>query len=220
MKSVIRYQNSGYLICTLCFALLALSFAFGSVSAAAEPEDRVTKIQKAYEGIKDISGRFVQKNRVKELKRTDTYRGSFYIKPPKMKWEFAGEKAQAIYVDNEQIIIHQKKEKQVFKAKFDKATYGQAPIALLAGFGDIRREFDVVPSKGTRIVLKPRDQMGSISRVEIRPSESGFPIRAITIIDKFSNVITITLSDVKINTGLKDSLFKFTPPKGTAVMEN
>lgn len=200
----------------ICFAtafllLTSISFAAG--------EDQVTKIQKAYEGIRDISGSFVQKSRIKDLKRTDTYRGSFFIKPPKLKWEYTGEKPQAIYVNNDQIIIYHKKENQVFKSKFDGATYGQAPIALLAGLGDIRKEFDVVSNSAALLVLKPKHPMGNISRIEIKPAENGFPIKTMTIIDSLSNSVDITLTNVKTNTELKDSLFNFTPPKGATIME-
>jgi outer membrane lipoprotein carrier protein len=190
-----------------------------SVSAYAEPEDQITRIQKAYEGMKDISGSFVQKSRIKDLKRTDTYRGNFFIKPPKLKWEYTGERPQAIYVTRDQIMIYHKKENQVFSSKFDGATYGQAPIALLAGFGDIRKEFDVVSNSAEMLVLKPKHPMGSISRIEIKPAESGFPIKAITIIDNLSNSVDINLANVKMNTGLKDSLFNFKPPKSATVME-
>jgi outer membrane lipoprotein carrier protein len=169
--------------------------------------------------MRDISGSFVQKSRIKDLKRTDTYRGNFFIKPPKLKWEYTGEKPQAIYVSNNQIIIYHKKENQVFKSKFDGATYGQAPIALLAGFGDIRKEFDIVSNSAELLVLKPKNQMGSISRIEIKPAASGFPIKAITIIDNLSNRADITLTNVKMNTELKDSLFNFTPPKSATIME-
>ncbi len=199
----------------MSFAVLLLA----SVSPAAGPEDQVTNIQKAYEGMKDISGSFVQKSRIKDLKRTDTYRGNFFIKPPKLKWEYTGDKPQAIYVNRDQIMIYHKKENQVFSSKFDGATYGQAPIALLAGFGDIRKEFDVVSNSAELLVLKPKHSMGSISRIEIKPAETGFPIKAITIIDNLSNSVDITLANVKMNTGLKDSLFHFTPPKGATVME-
>lgn len=192
----------------------------GANSFAAETEDQVTKIQKAYEGIRDIRGHFVQKSHVKELKRTDTYKGSFFIKPPSMKWDYTGEKAQTIYVNKGRITIYQKKERQVFRSRFDNATYGQAPIALLAGFGDIRKEFDVVSNTANTLVLKPKNPMGNIVRLEIKTTESGFPIKSIGIIDSLSNRVNIILADVKTNTGLKESFFHFTPPKGVAIMEN
>jgi outer membrane lipoprotein-sorting protein len=183
-------------------------------------EDQVTKIQKAYENIKDIRGNFVQKSSIKDLKRTDTYNGRFFIKPPKMKWEYTGEKPQVIYIKGDEILIYQKKENQIIKSKFDRATYGQAPIALLAGLGDIKREFIVISDSPDRLMIKPRKPMGNIDYIEVTPSDNAFPIKALIIVDSLLNRIEITLKDVKTNTGLKTSLFDFTPPTDATVLEN
>jgi len=182
-------------------------------------EDQVSKIQKAYEGIKDIKGNFVQKSFIKDLKRTDIYNGRFFIKPPKMKWEYAGDRPQAIYVTGNEIIIYQKKENQVIRSKFDRATYGQAPISLLAGFGNIRQEFDIISNTPDRVVIKPKKPMGNIEHIEIAPSDGTFPIKSLTIMDSLSNKIEITLKDVRTNSGVKNSVFNFIPPKDAAVLE-
>jgi len=201
-------------------SLFAASFMVMSFTSCLAQEDQVTKIQKAYENIKDIRGSFVQKSSIKDLKRTDTYQGKFFIKPPKMKWEYTGEKPQVIYIKADEILIHQKKENQVIKAKFDRATYGQAPIALLAGLGDIRQEFVVVSDSPDRLVMKPLKPMGNIDHIEVMPSGNEFPIKALIIVDSLSNRIEITLKDVKTNTGLKNALFNFTPPKDATVVEH
>ncbi len=180
--------------------------------------DEVARIQKAYENIKDIEGDFVQKSYIKDLKRTDTYSGQFFIKPPKMKWEFKGDKPQTVYITGEDILIYQKKEKQVFKAKFDRATYGQSPIALLGGFGDINKEFVVSMKKG-RLILKPRTPMGIIVQIELTLSDGVFPIEALSVLDTASNKVDITLKDVRINTGLGDRIFAFKPPEDATVIQ-
>lgn len=185
---------------------------------ASEADEAVTRIQQAYEGIKDSRGKFTQTSYVKDLKRTDTYKGQFFIKPPKMKWEYKGDKAQTVYVTGGDIVIYQKKDNQAFRSRFDRATYGQAPIALLGGFGDIKKEFET-SMKGGLLSLKPRKPMGNITRIEIAPSESGFPIEAIAIFDTLGNRIDVRLSDVKVNTGLKDKVFEFVPPEGANIIQ-
>src|SRR5208282_86226 len=178
----------------------------------------VGKIQKASENMKDIKGTFVQISYIKDLKRTDTYSGQFFIKPPKMKWDFRGDRPQTVYITGEDMLIYQKKEKQAFKTKFDRSTYGQAPIALLGRFSDINKEFDVSVNKG-RLLLKPRKPMGIIAHIELTTSSGDFPIEALTIFDTASNRIDITLKDVRINTGLGERVFAFTPPKDVTVIQ-
>ena len=205
-------------LCNVLLTACILGLA-SAVCIAAPEDDQVAKIQKAYESIKDIQGNFVQKSFIKDLQRTDIYNGRFFIQPPKMKWEYTGERPQVIYVNGNEIIIYQKKENQVIRSKFDRATYGQAPISLLAGFGNIRQDFDIISNTPDRVVIKPKKPMGNIKHIEIAPSDGGFPIKSLTIIDSLSNKIEIKLKDVKTNTGLKSAVFNFTPPKDATVLE-
>lgn len=188
-----------------------------SFSSAATADEEVARIQKAYEGIKDIQGAFVQRSFIKDLKRTDTYNGQFFIKPPKVKWEFKGDRPQVVYITGDDIIIYQKKEKQAFRSQFDRATYGQAPIALLSGFGDIRKEFDISMRSG-RLHLKPKRPMGNIAAVELETAPSGFPIAALFVTDTLGNRIEIQLKNVRTNTGVGDKVFEFSPPEGVNVI--
>lgn len=218
IRKAVSYNRPRKLI--LLHSFFAALFTVIFFTSCLAQEDQVTKIQKAYEDIKDIRGNFVQKSSIKDLKRTDTYNGRFFIKPPKMKWEYTGEKPQVIYIKGDEILIYQKKENQIIKSKFDRATYGQAPIALLAGLGDIRREFIVISDSPDRLMIKPRKPMGNIDYIEVTPSNNAFPIKALIIVDSLLNRIEITLKDVKTNTDLNNSLFNFTPPKDATVLEN
>jgi outer membrane lipoprotein carrier protein len=210
-------QNNKHVLFVFIFCCLFI-LSYVALAFADDAVGEVAKIQKVYEHIKDIKGDFVQKSYIKDLKRTDTYGGQFFIKPPKMKWEFKGDKPQTVYITGEDILIYQKKEKQAFRTRFDRSTYGQAPIALLGGFGDINKDFDVSVNKG-RLLLKPKKPMGIIAHIELTTSSGAFPIEALTIFDTASNRIDITLKDVRINTGLGERVFVFTPPKDVTVIQ-
>ena len=213
-----RQSKNIFLLSVFCL-LTSVFCLLSSPSFASPAEDEVARIQKAYEGIKDVTGEFVQKSFIKDLKRTDTYKGEFSIKPPKMRWDYRGERPQAVYITGDEIIIFQKKEGQAFKGRFDRATYGQAPIALLGGLGNITSEFNVSLKDG-RLILKPKKNMGNVLQIEITPSMEGeFPIGALTIFDSLSNRIDIQLRDVRVNTGIKDKTFRFSPPEGVTVIQ-
>ncbi|MCI0468763.1 MAG: outer membrane lipoprotein carrier protein LolA [Nitrospirae bacterium] len=202
------------------FALFFLLFLqLDCYSDESSPDKYVKMIQKSYDGIKDISGTFAQKNHIKDLKRTDTYRGNFFIKPPKMKWEYIGERPQSVYITTSEIIIYQKKEKQAFRAGVDNSIYGRLPLALLGGFGRIKEEFDITLKAEKRLLLKPQKGMGDIISIEIEVGENEFPIESLVIIDRLQNRISIVLKDVKINTGLKDRIFEFSPPEDVVVIK-
>jgi outer membrane lipoprotein carrier protein len=198
--------------------LLSLLIVFPCL---AESEVTVEGIQKRYEGIKDIKGSFVQKSEIRDLKRTDTFKGKFLIKlPGKMKWRYTGDSRQdaEVLIRDEEILIYQKHDKQAFRGRFDRETYGQAPLALLGGFVNIGGEFEA-SLKNSKIVLKPRRPMGAVVSIEITPSEGEFPIGALSIVDRHSNRIEITLSNVTINSGVKESSFDISLPRDVSIYD-
>lgn len=186
---------------------------------ASDADEQIAKIQKAYESIKDVKGAFFQKSTIRDLDRTETYRGQFFIKPPlKMKWEYTGKTAQDLTINGDTVLIYKKGDKQAYKSRFDRQTYGQTPVALLGGFGNIKNEF-TASRKGDSLILKPKRTIGSVTSISIKTSPEGFPIRSFTINDSHANVIEIVLTGVMINTGLKDSLFDMSLPKEVNVFE-
>jgi outer membrane lipoprotein carrier protein len=204
----------------LCFFVLVISFLLPGTVEAETVDDEITKIQKAYENLRDIKGSFVQKSYIKDLKRTDTFKGEFFIKRPMMmKWIYSGENAQEVFIRGDEILIYQKKENQAFRGRFDRETYGQAPIALLGGFGRIREEFSA-SMKNNKIVLKPKKPMGGIVSIELQTSDKEFPIQSFTVIDSLANKIDMVLSDMKTNTGIEEKYFTPSLPKDVTLFEH
>jgi outer membrane lipoprotein carrier protein len=203
----------------LVFVLFCI-LHFPGASYALSAEEQVAGIQKAYEKIKDISAGFTQKSYLKDLKRTETYNGQLFIKKPqKMKVIYKGENPAEIFINTNSVVIYQKKEKQAYRSAFDSNAYGQTPIVLLSGLGKMQEEFSVTEKDG-KLQLKPKKTMGTIMSIEVETSDAEFPIKALTILDSASNRITITLKDIKINTGIDDKVFEPSLPKGTAIVDH
>lgn len=214
MPKKIFHTSSLYFLLVVFFFLLPVTVRGEGI------DDEITRIQQAYANLQDIKGSFVQKSYIKDLKRTDTFKGEFYIKRPMMlKWCYRGENAQEVFIRNDEIIIYQKKEKQAFKGSFDRETYGQAPIALLSGFGKIREEFSASMKNG-KLILIPKKPMGGIVSIELQTSGKGFPIQSFTVIDSLNNRIDMVFSDIEINTGLEESFFTPSLPKGVTILEH
>ncbi|HXX57785.1 MAG TPA: outer membrane lipoprotein carrier protein LolA [Thermodesulfovibrionales bacterium] len=206
------------LLCAFA-VLFCLSSQPASGFEGADPA--VEKIEKAYQGLKDIRGNFVQKSFIKDFDRTDTFKGTFLMKmPSRMRWQYSGGDKQntEVVINNDEMIIYQKQDKQAFKSRFDREIYGQAPIALLSGFSDIGKEFEITKKDG-RLLLKPKRPMGNVLSLAITPSDKDFPIASLTIFDKRSNRIDITFTDVTVNTGIPESAFDFSLPKGASVYD-
>ncbi|NWF98068.1 MAG: outer membrane lipoprotein carrier protein LolA [Nitrospirae bacterium] len=200
--------------------LMYFTLYLNSTSHALSLNDEIARIQKTYEDITDMSGNFVQKSHLKDLKRTDTYKGQFFIKKPqKVKVIYKGEHPAEITVNKDIVLIYQKNENQVIKGKFDTSTYGQTPVILLSGLGKMEEEFNISEKNGL-LLLKPKKSMGAIVSIELKLSENDFPIQSFTIYDTYSNRTEITLSNMKINKNIDDKIFNFTPPKNATVLEH
>lgn len=202
----------------ILFVLTYIVYPASCIASSAD--DEVARIQEAYRNISDMKAGFVQKNYMKDLGRTDTYKGILFIKrPSKMRCEYKGDKPQEVIINNDKILIYKKAEKQAFKSAFSRQTYGQAPVALLSGFGNVRKEFNIT-KKNKTLVLKPKKSMGNIVSVEIETSDEDFPIKSFIINDMHSNRIEIQLKDIEINTGIKDAAFDFSLPEGVNIYEH
>jgi len=203
----------------LAFLVLVLPAVLPSPVRGEEVDEAVSRIQKAYEGITDMKGSFVQKNIIKDLNKSDTYTGEFFVKRPlKMKWAYKGKAAQDLLINNDTVLIYKKGDNQAYRSAFTKEAYGQTPVVLLTGMGNLREEF-MVTGKKQVLQLKPRKAMAGIVSITVFLSETGFPIKGFTIQDGRSNTVEIRLNNITINSGLNDSLFDLNLPKGVNVYE-
>ncbi len=198
-----------------------LSFAilnFSLLSPSLAQDEVISKLEHAYKKIIDVSGNFVQISYIKDLDKTQKFSGKFFIKGDKIRWQYSGENPQIIYINKENLIVYDVKAKQAIKSKFHIEKYGQLPLALLSRMAIIKRDFEVNKISENNIMLKPKEKMGNIEKIELSVNEEDFPIKSMKIRDTYGNIIQIDFNSLKINTNLKDSLFKFIPRNDDTVL--
>jgi chaperone LolA len=139
--------------------------------------------------------------------------------PSRFKWEYKKPRNEIVIVNGSQLWIHKKVENQVLKTQFSEKAYGQAPIALLAGMGNLSSDFTITEVENDILQLIPKSPMGIIKRILMTTNSSGFPIKSLKLIDAYENEITVTVSKVEVNQQLEDSFFEFTPPEDIEVFE-
>lgn len=191
-----------------------------AVMASETADDAVNRIQKEFELIKDISGRFDQKSYIMDLEQTHEFKGTFFLKKPeKMMWEYADPRDEKVVIKDKETLIYKKSQNQVIKTKFSDESYSQVPIAMLESFDNIRNDFDISMPENNALQLIPKQKIGHIKSVIMETSKKGFPIQMFTILDTYGNIIMIELKDIKTNQELKDSLFDFQIPESAEVFD-
>jgi outer membrane lipoprotein-sorting protein len=100
------------------------------------------------------------------------------------------------------------------------------PLAFLMEAATLRKEFEIrevspaaLPGKSARLELTPRKPLPNVRRLLLEVERASGLIAKPAAFDDVGNTIVITLTDQRLNAGLPDSRFTFTPPRGVRVIQ-
>jgi len=197
--------------------IILLLFLFANPILA--QDTALSKLNKAYKNINDASGSFIQTSYIKDLDKTQKFKGRFFIKGDKIRWQYEGEFPQVIFLNRETLIVYDRKRKQAIQSIFSEEKYGQLPIALLSRMADFEKDFEITEKSENTLILIPKTKMGNIKKIEITIQDEDFPIKLLKVTDTSANTVRIDFYSVTINKNLKDSLFQFIPKKDDTVLK-
>jgi outer membrane lipoprotein carrier protein len=149
----------------------------------------------------------------------------YFAKPGKMRWEYEAPEAQLIVADGTHLWIHQPADKQVLKAPLAEAIQSRTPVSFLLGVARIERDFVATalpPAEdgSLRLELRPKAEPGgALGLLTLRIDPQTYDVRAAIVTDPLGNTTEVRLIEGKRNQGLEGSLFRFTRPPGTDVIE-
>lgn len=190
------------------------------ITSNLEASDIINVIDDFYRSFNTLEGKFIQKSTIKELNKTTTFSGKFFMKKDNLHLRYHGKKPNLVYVHNKEMIIYKPHDKTAFKMPFDENKYGQTPLALLSGLIDIKADFNHKEITENRLLLIPVKGMGQIVEIELSVSrEKGFPIDTMVILDKHGNKTEIIFQEVVVNSKIDNKIFRFTPPEGTTILQ-
>ncbi|MBI4654602.1 MAG: outer membrane lipoprotein carrier protein LolA [Nitrospirae bacterium] len=213
-SETIHYSRFTILLTFLC--------SLFTVSHASTIDEVVEHLQKKYKEVQDVQGKFSQTSHIKDLDKTEKYEGMFFISKAsgiKMKWAYMKPRDEEVIINETDIWIYKKSEKQVLKGKFNKGSYGHVPLALMSSLENLRADFDTIMIKKDTLELKPKQQIGSIKKILLVTGSGDFPIKFFTLFDVYNNKIEIAVKAAKVNSGLEESLFIFKVPLGVEVFD-
>lgn len=182
-------------------------------------ENIILKLENAYKNINDAMGSFVQISYIKDLDKIQKFSGRFFIKGDRLRWQYSGEFPQIIYINRETLTVYDKTRKQAIQSSFSPEKYGQLPLALLSRMAVIEKDFEITQKTESNLILVPKSKMGNIKKIELILHDENFPIKSMKVTDSNDNTVKIDFNSIKINTNLKDSIFKFTPKKDDTVLK-
>ncbi len=202
--------------------LIALPHALPAAerTAASDPADAaISRVEAHYRNVRDLTAHTVQKNHLAALDKTQTFIGELRIKKPgRLRIDYTN--GQIILIDKNEVLFYSKKNEQEIKRTFTDLQALNIPVAFLLGAARIRDDFLVrLPDRRSPRVLEllPRQEEAVMQKLLLHTDRTG-RITLLTIFDRMGNRTEIAFSAVRENTGIADSAFAFTPPKGTEII--
>jgi outer membrane lipoprotein carrier protein len=211
------------------FALpLLVLLLLPAVAPAQELEQVVDALEATYGKMTDLRADFTQVARNQSLGQDVKAEGTVYLKKGgKMRWEYKSPSPQQIVSDGTHLWVYTPELNQVNKGDAPKSLAGPAG-SFLQGLGKVREAFAVrflnpankTDGSGRPVLdLTPKKPTQLLTRLVLTldPKEN-YVVRQAVLYDQLQNTVTMSFNRVLVNSGLSDTLFAFTPPKGTAVV--
>ena len=209
--------------------LVACSLLLSRPASAQTPDlDAVVNgLESTYGKMNDLKAEFTQVAKNRSLGQDVKAEGTVYLKKGgKMRWEYKSPSPQQIVSDGTYLWVYTPELNQVNKGDAPKALAGPAG-SFLQGLGKVREEFTVrflnpankTDGAGRPVLdLTPKKPTPLLTRLVLTLDPKDYVVREAVLYDQLQNTVTMSFNRVVINTGLGDTLFAFTPPKGAAVV--
>jgi outer membrane lipoprotein carrier protein len=191
--------------------------------------DLVQKVQSRYERTVDWKADFHQLTVIEGFDSPIRSRGTVYIKKPgKLRWDYLEPNQHQIWVNENKVWIFTPEQNQVIVSPFEEISDSQLPLHLLSGIGRLDRDFDVQRTPSTdkssaavpALTLVPKDPGTGLTKLLIELDPDSYFIIGLTLYESNGNRSQFRFMAIKSNTGLKDHLFAFKPPKDIVVIES
>ena len=170
-------------------------------------------LQSSFNSLKDFSADFVQLNNGRV-----NIEGKFYFKKEnKLRLEL---KNLIIVSDGKTNWNYNKRQKKVIISNYDEND--PSVLSLKRIIFDYPSKCQVTEgpdSSGNVLILKPNSNSGInayLIKIWVNKNNN---VKKVTIIQSSGNVLEVKFSNYKIDTGILDSKFSFTPPQGTKIID-
>jgi outer membrane lipoprotein carrier protein len=170
-------------------------------------------LQSSFDSLKDFSADFVQLNNGRV-----NIEGKFYFKKEnKLRLEL---KNLIIVSDGKTNWNYNKRQKKVIISNYDENDPSVLSLKRIIFDYPLKCQVTEGPdSSGNVLILKPNSNSGInayLIKIWVNKNNN---VKKVTIIQSSGNVLEVKFSNYKIDTGILDSKFSFTPPQGTKIID-
>ena len=206
----------------LVLGVLVLMFGFPVSVRAITGQEIVRRIQERFKEFKDFSSDFHQEFYWKLVEKTQGFRGKLYIKKPS-KFRIENDK-QVVVSDGKSIWIYSPENEQVIVDDYRKLEDSSSPERLLFRYSEryvpkYLGEKRVLGKSCYLIELTPKQEDAEFVQMKAWVDRKQWLTLKVECLDFNENMTTYTLSNVRIDSKLEDSLFRFVTPHGVDTVD-
>ena len=190
-------------------------------------DDYVSRLESAYRDIKTLRAQFTQSYTSGGRARTES--GIVYFaRGGKMRWDYRQPEEKLFLSDGKELILYVPSEKQETLSRVRSSEDARVPFRLLLSRLNLRKvfgriEFDdqtLKPQPGDRVLVgRPKHQEEDEFREVVMELTPAFDIRRLLIRYDGQGTMEFTFDQIERNVALSPTLFTFTPPAGTEVID-
>ncbi len=154
---------------------------------------------------------------------TQVERGILFLrKPGKMRWEYAAPAGKIFLSDGKNVFLYTPDNHRLEKSKLKESEDLRAPLAFLLGKLNFWKEFRSFSARSegdsTWVTAQPNSDQVAYSQVEFLVAPD-FTIRRVKITGQDRSILDFSFSNEQVNAPVTASMFTFTPPPGTEIVE-
>ncbi len=215
-----RYDSRQMQRVLLFLTMSAMSLGLAAQTVQPTAADLAKRMQARYQTVQDFTADFTQTYQGVLLREKRTESGTLIIKKPsKVRFEYTRPEKKTFVSNGVVFRSYFPKDRMGTEDPLPKENEQSTALLFLAGRGDLVRDFQATmpatqPAGEWHLVLTPRTTQADFQTLTLILDRATLALRGFTTVDD-QGTSTIRLSDLKENTGVKDSAFAFDFPKGT-----
>ena len=197
----------------------------------AEPlslEQLSQRMQEMYEKTADMKAHFIQEVTIKSMKKVEREEGTVTFKNPRMMfWDYVKPKAKKLIINARKAWLYIPEDRMVYVQNAEEVYRSRVAVRFLSGIGKLSEDFQIrfaedgpLDKAGNyRLSLTAREPGSGIDRLDLLVDGKSFQIVECRFEDTFGNATRLRFGEMRLNTGVAEKFFVFTPPPGVEVVQ-
>lgn len=195
----------------------------GATGATDDLEKLIEQVERRY-NVPGFTADFHQVSTIKAMDITDEANGKIYVrKPEMMRWEYEKPDPQIIITNAEKLWIYRPLDNQVILGKAPAFLAGGKGAGFLADIKVLRRKFEIskISSDDDQyhtLKLVPLDKTADVADILLLVAKESYAVHQVVTYNAYGDETRITLLNARTDEVPDPSLFTFTIPEGTDVV--